>query len=113
MSTRDNSLLLIGGNSPLLLASVKKGGEPMPPKDYSVEMYIARHGNTLSDSPKNGCIAKFYYDRSLRKLRAVIPKKQSLDMVGHFVYHYGVTTPTGTEFRPEYGNINFIQGMED
>ena len=112
MSTRESDLRLIGGNSPLLLADVKKGGQLLSPKTYALEMFIARHGNVLDDRPKNGYIAKFYYDRALRRMRTVIPKKQSLEMVGHFVYHYGITTENEREFRPEYGVINFIQGEE-
>ncbi len=114
MAHRNSNLLTVGGNSPCLIATVKKHGEPVTPqKNYELEMYIARHGNTIDDSPKNGYIANFYYDRSLRKLRTVIPKKQSIEMAGHFVYHLGVKTPSSKEFRPEFGVFNFIQGLQN
>jgi hypothetical protein len=113
MANKDLNLRIIGGNSPLLLATIKRKGEVVNSKTHGLEMYIARYGNTLDDRPKNGYIAKFYYDRSLRILRTIIPKKQSIEMVGDFVYHYGITTENNLEIRPEYGRINFIQGMEE
>ena len=114
MSRKYLDIHIIGGHSPLILATVKNGGSPVePPEVYGLEMYLARHGNTLDDSPKNGYILRFYYDKKLKKYLAVIPKKQSMEMRGHYVYQFAVTTPSGRLFLPEFGTWGVVQGLED
>lgn len=113
MAFREKDIQLIGGHSPCITAVIKQDETTVEPqKNYGGAMCITRCGKALKNLPEDGYVAKFYYDRSIRRFRAVIPKKQSLEMVGNYTYHLQVKTPDGVEMRPEYGRINFIQGME-
>lgn len=113
MSNSANDIRVIGGHSPLIVATVKKDGEKTNPQsDYGGGLTFTRHGKSITANPGNGTVVKFVYVPSLRRLVAVITKGQSREMTGNYNCHLQLITPEGTEFRPNYAQTNFIQGLE-
>ena len=114
MAVREKDIQLIGGHSPLIIATISFDGVQANLRTNGCVLHLARHGKRIGDnpeSPEDGHTAQFYYDRSIRRLRAVIPKQQSAEMVGNYTYHLKVQAANRLEYRPEFGRANFIQGL--
>ena len=113
MSTKGNDIRLIGGHSPCFVVTIKRNGKEVSPQiDYGGALIFARHGKTINASPESGYNSRFYYNYAIRKIIAVIPKKQSLAMVGNYNCHMLLVTSEGQDFRPEYAQTNVITGTE-
>ena len=98
---REKDIQLIGGHSPLIILTSES-------EIKSGNLLIARHEQTRTDTH----VVRIYYDRSIRKYRAVIPKSQSRKMHGNYTYHLQIISPDNTEFRPKFGRINFVEGVQ-
>ena len=106
MAVREKDIQLIGGHSPLIIATISFDGVQANLRQNGCVLHLARHGKVADEHT-----AQFYYDRSIRRLRAVIPKQQSAEMVGNYTYHLKVQAANRLEYRPEFGRANFIQGL--
>jgi hypothetical protein len=104
MLKRDRNLVEIAGGTFVYRVRITKNSRKVGNiKAYGAEMSIARH-----HCREPTLTAKGTFHRDERNFKIVFLAEQTRGMVGNYVYHIKVTTPTGQEIVSNIGHLNVI-----
>lgn len=104
MLKRDKNLVEVAGGTFVYCVRIAKNGNKIGNiKAYRAEMSIGRH-----DCRDPTIYAKGVFDPAERNFKITFPAEKTRGMVGNYIYHIKVTTPTGHEVINTYGHLNVI-----
>jgi len=104
MLKRDRNLVEVAGGTFVYRVRItKNGGKIGNIKAYGAEMFIGRHD---CREPTIHAIGAF--DPEQRNFKIKFPAEKTRGMVGNYIYHIKVTTPTKLEIINTYGHLNVI-----
>ncbi len=104
MLKKDRNIVEVAGGSFVYRVRITKNGHKIGNiKAYKAEMSIARH-----HCREPTITAKGVFDRVERNFKVVFPAEKTRGMVGNYIYHIKVTTPTGQEIVANFGHLNVI-----
>jgi subtilase family serine protease len=108
MLKRDINLVEIAGGAFVYRVRItKNGGKIGNIKAYSAEMLIGRHNAREPTISQKGI-----FDNIQRNFVIIFPPEKTRKMVGNYVYHIKITTPTGSEIIPTIGHLNVIPSIK-
>jgi len=104
MLKRDKNLVEVAGGTFVYRVRItKNGGKIGNIKAYGAEMFIGRHDRR---DPTLHAVGEF--DTKQKNFKIKVPAEETRGMVGNYIYHILVRTPTGHEIINSYGHLSVI-----